>query len=142
MGEHVRMIAGLFLLVVLLNPLKEGIALLRSAAEGALTEYLTVVVPDDMNEDYEGVFHDTLTFVGQEEVKAWVVSALESEFGILPSECRTSVTCAVEEDMLTVCEVRIALSGKYAAENPHPIESCVTEALGCPCYVTVDFSEP
>ncbi len=141
LGEHIRMIAGLFLLVSLLTPLKDGIALLRSAAEGELTEHLTVKVPEDALGDYGAVFGDTLSFVGQEEVKAWVVSELDTRFGIPPSGCRISVTCAVEKD-LTVCEVCIALLGSYVTENPHPIESHVTEALGCPCYVTVEFFDP
>jgi hypothetical protein len=142
LGEHIRMITGLFLLVSLLTPLKEGIALLRSAAEGELSEHLTVEVPDGALGDYAGVFGDTLSFVGQEEVKAWVVSELETRFGIPSSGCRVSVTCAVEEECLTVSEVRIALRGGYVTENPHPIESRVTEVMGCPCYVTVEFSEP
>jgi hypothetical protein len=103
---------------------------------------LTVTVPEGGGGNYGAVFGDTLPFVGQEEVKAWVVSELETRFGIPPSGCRVSVTCAVEEECLTVSEVRIALRGGYVTENPHPIESRVTEVMGCPCYVTVEFSEP
>ena len=139
LGEHIRMMAGLFLLVSLLNPLKEGIALLRSAAAGELSEYLTVTVPEGDPEDYGAVFGDTLSFVGREEVGAWVISELDARFGIPPSGCRVSVACAVEEEMLTVREVRIALLGSYAVRDPHPIESHVTKTLGCPCYVTVEI---
>ncbi len=142
LGEHIRMVAGLFLLVALLTPLKDGIALLRSAAEGELSEHLTVSVSDGVLGDYEAVFGAALSSVGQNEVKAWVVSELESRFGIPPSGCRVSVTCIVEEELLSVCEVRIALRGEYVTQAPHPIESRVTEALGCPCYVTVEFFDP
>lgn len=142
LGEHVRMIAGLFLLVSLLTPLGEGLALLRSAAEGELAEHLTVEIPEGAPGDYGDVFSDTLTFVGQEEVKAWVVSELETRFAIPPSGCRVSVACAVEEEVLTVSEVRIALSGRYVTNDPHPIESHFSEALECLCYVTVDLFDP
>lgn len=139
LGDHVRMIAGLFLVVSLLSPLKEGIALLRSVAEGDLSEYVDVFVSPSAEGDYEGVFHDTLSFVGQEEVGTWVESLLETEFGIPPSGCRASVACAVEEGTVTVRDVRITLLGRYAAEDPHPIERRVGEALNCPVSVTVEL---
>lgn len=139
MAESIRMIAGLFLLVALLHPLQAGMELLRSAVRGDLVEQLTVSVPEDIQGDYEAVWGDTLTFVGREEVKAWVVSVLESEFGIPPSGCRVSVTCGIEGETLTVTEVRIALGESYIAHNPHPIESYVTQKLNCPCFVTVGF---
>ena len=142
LGEHIRMITGLFLLVALLTPLREGMELLRTAASGELAEHLTVAVPEEALGDYGEVFGDALTFVGREEVKAWVESELDTHFGIPRSECRISVTCAVAEENLTVSEVRISLSGSYITQDPHPIESYVTEKLGCPCYVTVDFFEP
>ncbi|MBR5124234.1 MAG: hypothetical protein IKU90_03805 [Clostridia bacterium] len=139
LGDHVRMIAGLFLVVSLLNPLKEGIALLRSVAEGDLSDCFDLTIPSDAEGDYEGVFHDALSFVGQEEVRGWVVSLLETEFGIPPSGCRVSVTCAVEGEIVAVEEVGITLLGRYAVEDPHPIESRVGEALSCPVCVTVEL---
>ncbi len=135
--SHVRMIAGLFLLAALLNPLKEGISLLRDAADGDLTHRLESLLPTNTPDDYEAAFGDALTAVSRGEVEAFVVSALETDFGIPPSGCTVSVTCAYEDGILTVTEVRIALHGRYMTQDPHPIEDHVSERLRCPCYVTV-----
>lgn len=137
LAEHIRMIAGLFLLVILLIPLKAGLDLIRSAAEGDLSQQITAHLPTLPENDYQAVFDHTLTAVGQEEVKAWVVSVLDSEFGIPPSGCTVSVTCVTQEAELTLIDVRISLHEPYMTENPHPIEAYVTERLSCPCYVTV-----
>ena len=134
---HVRMVAGLFLLVALLNPLKEGISLLRSAAEGDLTARLEAILPEEVPVDYEAFFGDTLTAVSRDEAEAFVVSALEGEFGIPPSGCTVSVSCAYEDGVLTVCEVRISLRGQWITRDPHPIEDYFAERLNCVCYVTV-----
>lgn len=134
---HIRMVAGLFLLVALLNPLKEGIELLREAVDGDLTARLEAMLPENIPADYEAVFGDTLTAVSRDEAEAFVVSALETEFGIPPSGCTVSVSCAYEDGVLTVTEARIALRGKYMTHDPHPIEVYFAERLCCPCYVTV-----
>ena len=139
-AAHVRMIAGLFLLVVLLQPLKEGILLLRSAASGDLTDRLSEAVPDYAPTDYEAAFNDTLTAVGKGEVEAWVASALNTVFSIPPSGCTVEAICEAEETTLILREVRIALHGKYVFENPHLIEAYVSEQLGCACYVTVTIT--
>lgn len=137
MAGHVRMIAGLFLLAVLLNPLREGLLLLRSAADGDLVDRLEAVVPTPTPSDYEAAFSENLMFIGKTETEAWVISMLESTYGIPPSGCTVEAVCEADISALTLREVRIALHGKYALENPHPIEAYVTERLQCPCFVTV-----
>ncbi|MBQ9151727.1 MAG: hypothetical protein IJX72_05705 [Clostridia bacterium] len=136
-AAHVRMIAGLFLLVALLNPLKEGILLLQSAVEGDLTDRLSEAIPNHTPTDYEAAFGDTLTAVGKKEVEAWVASTLENVFGIPSSGYTVEAVCESVETTVTLREVRISLHGKYILENPHPIEAYVTEQLKCSCYVTV-----
>lgn len=136
-AAHVRMIAGLFLLVVLLHPLKEGLLLLESAADGEWGDQIADQLPDHIPGNHEAVFNHTLTAIGEQEAEDWVTAALSTVFGIPSASCTVEAACGVEEQMLTLKEIRIALQGKYMLENPHPIESYVTEQLGCPCFVTV-----
>ncbi len=137
-AAHVRMIAGLFLLVALLNPLKEGILFLHSAAEGDLVGRIEEHLPHYDVYDYESAFRDTLTTVGKVETEAWVISALEAIFGIPSEGCIVEAVCETQENTVALQEVRITLCGKYALEKPHPIEAYVTDQLKCPCYVTVN----
>lgn len=136
-SSHVRMIAGLFLVVALLNPLQEGILFLRSAAEGNLADRLEDMLPEASVENYEEVFLGTITDLGAEETEAWVISVLETVFHIPPAACTVEAVCEAEENSLSLREVRIALSGAYIWEDPHPIETYVSKQLQCPCYVTV-----
>ena len=135
--SHVRMVAGLFLLVALLEPLRAGMSLLRDAVDGELTGRLESMLPDGGDDGYGAVFGDTLTAISRDEVEAYVISALETEFGIPPEGCTVSALCAYEEEVLTLTEVRISLHGAYTLRDPHPIEDYFAEALSCPCYVTV-----
>ena len=135
---HIRMVAGLFLLVALLNPLREGIRLLRDTALGDPAARLEDLIPSDLETDYAAVFGDSLTAISSREVEAWITTQLESRFDIPSSGCRVWVSCSYEGDTLTVTEARIALLGQYALKDPHPIESYFTNQLNCPCFVTAD----
>lgn len=135
--SHIRMVAGLFLLVALLDPLRAGLDLLRGAVDGDLSARLESMLPEQSSDGYDAVFGDTLTAIGREEVEAFAVSALESKFGISSDGCTVSALCEYEEDTLTLTELRISLRGSYMLRDPHPIEDYFAEQLNCPCYVTV-----
>jgi hypothetical protein len=135
---HIRMIAGLFLLVALLNPLAEGIRLLRDIALGDPASRVEELIPPGSGTDYSAVFGDSLTAVSSREVEAWITVQLESRFDIPPSDCRVWVFCSYEEEILTVTEARISLLGGYALRDPHPIETYFANQLNCPCFVTAD----
>ena len=136
-ASHIRMVAGLFLLVALLNPLRAGLDLLRDAVNGDLTAHLESMLPDGTPDGYGAVFGDTLTSISRAEVEAYAISALETDFGIPPENCTVSAVCTYEEEILTLSELRISLHGSHALNDPHPIEAYFTEQLSCPCYVTV-----
>ncbi len=134
MAAHVRMIAGLFLLVSLLRPVCEGLSLLRDiTTDERAVEWLE----EYTSTDYESIFQSTLTAISNQEVESWVLTTLDSVFSIPSSGCTVSATCATEDDTPIVVEVRIALHGRYSLQDPHPIESYFGERLSCPCYVTV-----
>ena len=135
--SHIRMIGGLFLLVVLLDPLRTGISLLRDAAAGDLPSRVESLIPSAIETNYDAVFGDSLTNLGEAEVESWAMAILETHFGVSSEDCLVAVDCAYEADTLFATELRIALWGRSALEDPHPIEVYFTEQLGCPCYVTV-----
>ena len=137
MADSVRMIAGLFLLVALLHPLQEGIRILQEAAEGDLSLHLEDVIPDVGEEDYGEAFHASLATISKGEAEAWVISVLDTVFGISPSSCSVEVLCEADASRVTLLEVRISLHGTSVFEDPHPIEAYVTAHLQCPCFVTV-----
>lgn len=141
LANHVRMIAGLFLLVTLLNPLREGLAILQAAAEGDLPRRLEAKINAATPEDHEATFVASLAAMGQAETESWVTETLQTRFSIPPTDCAVEVLCDAlcdaETQTLTLRELRIGLKGGSALQNPHPIEAYFSEALNCPCYVVV-----
>ena len=135
-GGQVRLIAGLCILIALIQPLREGITLLRAVAEGNLSE----MIPDmelPSEEEYGSVWADTLEGLGEQEVASWVEGVLGREFGINPDNRRVQVICENTDSTLCVREVRIALWGAAIWKDPHAIEAYVSERLFCPCTVSV-----
>ena len=133
----VRVVTGLFLLVALLHPLQEGLRILRAVAEGDLTDALEVRVEEDSPEDYRATFYQSLAAVGEEEMEAWVIETLETTFGIPPTGCAVEAIWRSEGEGVMPEELRIGLRGRYALEDPRPLESFYALRFGCPCYVTV-----
>ena len=64
LANHVRMIAGLFLLVTLMNPLREGLAILKAAVEGDLPRRMESKLEAATPEDHEAAFEASLAAMG------------------------------------------------------------------------------
>lgn len=138
MSGVVKGVLGLCLLVTLLAPIKEGIALIRQVATGEIT------LPqggDHMlnGEDYQGHLRDELATLGEQEVLAWVSMTLEQVFGIASKNHTCTVTMGVAADGMTpvVERVTLILSGTAIFEDPHAIEAYIAEQLNCSCTVAV-----
>lgn len=134
---YVRMIAGLFLLVALLDPLKQGINILRDTAEGELAARVEALLPEADPADYGEAFSDTLTAISRREAERFVRERMESEFGIPPEGYTLSVSCEGAGETVIFTETRISLQGAYVWEDPVPLEKYFAERLACPCFVTV-----
>ncbi len=143
LGSHIRAIAGLYLLVALLSPLRDGLALLSELASGDslgdhIDAYLSIPEPTER----ESTLHATVTALCAAEAEAWIRETLDAQFAIPAADCRISLACTVSDtgDAITPTELRISLGGSSALSDPHPIEEYFTAALSCPCYVTVALS--
>ena len=151
MVGHVRMVAGLFLLVILLEPLADGLAFLKAAADGGLANALANTLegviqlqpeqPSASEGDYEEVFLSSLNQLGRQETEAYVTETLGKTFSIPPSACAVEAVFDFHRESpeaeAFLREIRIGLKGIYGLEDPHPIEAYFAERLGCPCFVTV-----
>jgi hypothetical protein len=137
MTAHVRFLAGLFIILSLLSPLRLVVEGITSASENGFSEAFGDWIRPPADADYRETFGQTLTTVSRAEGEAWVTGVLNDRFSIPPEGCVVQVECTSDGETVAFSEVRIALTGSYALRDPHPIEDTVTEALGCPCHVTV-----
>ncbi len=135
LGAGVRMVAGLFLLVALLTPLRAGVDFLSDLAEGDGVDLPAYDAPD-----YESTLQASVLSLGHAELTAWVKQTLATEFSI-SAESAEVVVIFAEADTLTPppAVVYIVLSGTAMLEDPHPIEAYFEERLSCPCHVSVAF---
>ena len=136
-AAYVRMVSGLFLLVALLNPLKEGIHILQAAADGDLAGMMAEQIPSPEPDEYRDAFASTLTSVGKQETESFVTETLESVFGIPPQYHAVEAVLESDGESMALREIRIGLKGKHFLEDPHPMEKFYAERFGGPCYVTV-----
>lgn len=135
--SQLRMVAGLLLLLALLEPLRSGLSYLRALSEGDLPVPWNDPLSEPTLENYEEGLEATLIAVGQGEVEAYVKEVLETVFHIPREYATVGGVWDTEGEAMTLVELRIALRGAYALENPHPMEAYFSERLGCPCYVTL-----
>ncbi len=137
MTAQVRMVAGLFLLVALLHPLRAGIDFLMSLPEQSME------MPEQDAAAYESTLKASILSLGNAELTAWVRETLETSFGIAPEQAEI-VPVWDEGEALSppLVELCIVLSGRAILEDPHAIESYFADALGCPCRVSVALYYP
>ena len=134
-AAQVRMVAGLFLLVALLLPLRDGVAFLAGLSDGDGLAIPSYDVPG-----YESTLQASVLSMGSAELAAWITATLETEFSVSPELAEVlPVWGAIEATTPPLAEVYIVLSGKAALTDPHPIESFFADALGCPCRVSVSL---
>ncbi len=139
LAAGIRMVAGLFLLVALLSPLRAGLELLVGLSDGTVD--LPVGVPSVEAEDYESTLQASILSLGEAELTAWVGETLRTAFGVSPEEAEVIPVWAESEALPPpLAEVYILLSGTAALEDPHPIEAYFADALGCSCRVSVTLS--
>ena len=138
LGSHVRFIAGLCLLIALIQPLREGISILRSVADGRVSWPWEEMIPE-AETDYEAILRDELTSLGKMEAEAWVSAVLMERFGIPKENHTCTVTVSLGDDGMTpvIDGVTILLTGASIFQNPHAIEAYITDRLRCSCTVAI-----
>ena len=140
-AAQVRMVAGLFLIVALLLPLRDGVAFLADLADG---DGLDVDIPSYDASAYEATLQVSLLSMGSEELAAWVRNTVAEELSISADLVEVIPVWGEsgngsETIPPPLAEVYVVLSGSAVLADPHAIEALVSEALGCPCRVSVSF---
>ena len=132
----VRAVAGLCVLLAMIQPVKEGLLWLQGAAEGNLEELVSLPEADM---DAEVIFLEELGMVTEQVVADAVTAAMKERFGIDRQQCRVWVEVRTQKTGEPVVErVAILLSGTAVLKNPHTIQAYWEQTLGCACTVAVE----
>ena len=140
MKGHLRLVAGLCILVACIQPIKEGAAYIMDIANGEME----IELPQGgtyEKEDYQAMFDGAIADMTGQEIEVWVQNTLRDVFGITEDQSAVEVVMTEEKSQDTGLtypkDVYICLTGKAILKNPHQIEAYMAEKLFCACYVSV-----
>lgn len=131
---HVRLAAGLCVLLVLVLPLK---SLLVSAGELFGSVDLSGVLAGDggREEAYESLFEGMLSQYSREEAGRLVGEEITRVFGLSEGTCRAVLTLTEEG---AIERVTVFVSGTSILASPYEIADYVNGRFSCPCDVVVE----
>ncbi len=134
LSKHVRLLSALFLLCVLITPLKYISETVRDLINGNIT---WEAPPTDSKEDYDEELKQSFNASSKVYFAQLLLNRLETEFKIPTGEVRCSIQWENEEETRPL-RISIILSGSSVWRDPKPIENYVEELLGCECVSAIE----
>ena len=133
LAGHIRLVAALVWICVLIAPLPTVIAELRDVWSNGFIEIQTQDAPDYqiqtdqiLDEASKAYFCDMLT------------QALEDRFSLMPGSLRCHVVWNETSDGIRPGKVTLLLSGDAVWQSPKQLEEFVTELIGCECISAIE----
>lgn len=132
-AKHTRLLTSLFLVCVMIAPLKGAISALQNWQSGDLTlPWLENVEENDYQEDMQ----EALDTASRDYFTKMLTQTLEQKFLMDVGDVR----CAVHwsDGGSSPEKVTVILSGSAIWKNPKEIQSFVTSLLSCECAVAIE----
>ncbi|MBQ9797043.1 MAG: hypothetical protein IJW50_04910 [Clostridia bacterium] len=134
-AKHLRLLTALFLICVLISPVKEVI---RRIAEFADGNWEYIWKNESMEESYREELNESLQGASKDYFLQMLLQTLEQEFALESGTVRCRVEWNEGESDLRPTHVTVVLSGTSIWKDPHAIEAYVTELLDCACAVAIE----
>ena len=134
-AKHVRLIASLFLICVLISPIGTFLGGLRALANGEVT------LPEwslPSEEETEKQFQAALNTASKAYFLDSLTQLLASEFSLQAGDIRCTANWSDEGDTPTPTKITVLLSGKAIWKNPTEIEAFVRDLLDCECITAIE----
>ena len=132
-AKHTRLLTSLFLVCVMIAPLRGAISALQNWQSGDLTlPWLENVEENDYQEDMQ----EALDTASRDYFTKMLTQTLEQKFLMDVGDVR----CAVHwsDGGSSPEKVTVILSGSAIWKNPKEIQSFVTSLLSCECAVAIE----
>ncbi len=134
-SKHLKFLTSLFLVCVLIVPIKDAIDGLYKLANGEITlPWLDVTDKDDYTDRTE----DALDSASEAYFTQMLTQNLVSRFSLSADDLRCDVTWEEEGEERRPARVRVILSGKALWQDPHAIEDYIRDLLGCDCITAIE----
>ena len=134
-AKHIRLLSSLFLICVLVSPVKELIVSMQELANG---EHNLSILDSVSREEQESLLESTLNAASQAYFLESLTQLLEKEFSIQTGEIRCAAQWTTVESTLTPSKITVVLSGTAKWKNPVRIEEYVEELLSCECVTAIE----
>ena len=133
-AKYVKLITSLFLICVLISPVKGLIVGLRELIDGELSF-------SQEQEEAEEDFRLQTEALTNETAKLYFTDMLTdrilSRFSISPDELRCAVDWSTDSAPMPT-RITVFLSGRAIWQDTHAIEAFVTELIGVPCQSAIE----
>ena len=132
-SKHIKLIASLFLICVLIAPLPRAIGSIQSLIDGINGD-----TGNDSSSDYTDRMDDAINSASKTYFAQTLTQMLEQQFSIPAGEIRCAVQWAEDEETLRPQKITVILSGSAIWKNPANIENFVSGLLGCECVTAIE----
>ena len=127
LGRSYRLILGLCVVLVSVNPIKSIVLGIKDLDIGSIVE-----LPDTEGERYEDYFKGSYSAAEVESLKNGICQMLEERFSIPREDCLVEVSLTVGEGEERVLDsIRITLYGPSIFKNTTEIEDYFVAIFGC-----------
>lgn len=133
--KAVSMIMSLFLIIAAAKPLISLIKAVQTQDSGDIVEYFT----KSQNENYGGVWSETLNDITSRSVEIYVSKVMEEDFGIDIENFDIRCEIAELNGEMVLEDVTVVLSGSGILHNPRKIQTSIEDILGCECTVIEEW---
>ena len=135
-GKHLKLLTALFLIAVLISPIRAGMERIIAFTNGELSfPGLEQPAPPDYREDMD----QALQSASKLYVNQLLTQTLQREFSVTEGEIRCHILWDdTKAGELTPIRVTVVLSGKAIWKDPAPIKELVTTLFGCECRVAIE----
>lgn len=135
MAKHIKLLTSLFLVCVLIAPLKSAAEGLRSLIDG---DWEIPWAESTDKENYQSEMQDAVNSASKSYFTDMLTQTLEQKFAIDTGNIRCTVRWEESAEALSPTQVTVFLSGKAIWKDPKAIESFVSELLGCECTTAIE----
>ncbi len=133
LSKHTGLVTALFLICILISPLKGALEQLRAWSSGDLP-----LLDSNQKEDYEEMIDQSNDLASKRYFTQMLTETLQTQFGLEADTVRCAVQWQEHEGKATPTHVTVILSGSGIWKEPHAIEDYVTALLECECSVVIE----
>ena len=135
LSKHVRLVASLFVVCILLSPIQALIQELPRWLEG---DWLTVTDSPTEGDAYKERMEEAIDQASKDYFTDLLTQALCAELSLEQKDLQCRVMWDPEKDEPTPTGVTVLLSGKAIWKDPTHIRRTVDALIGCPCEIIIE----